>query len=70
MSFAEYALCAATIAVLCYGILCHLRKRQERIDQSQIDFPDFLNGLPHTGDNTSRRVEADWIEFLPSRNRK
>ena len=69
-AFMQYALCAGTFAVLCYGVFYFLRQRRESRNQAQVDFPNFLNGLPHSGDNTSRRVETDWVEFLPSRNRK
>ena len=53
-----------------YFIFHVLRKRRERRKEAQVDIPDFLSGRPNSGDKTSRSVEADWIEFLPSRKRK
>jgi hypothetical protein len=66
----QYALCLGVVAVLGYGCFHVIRKRIESRNQSEFDIPNFLSGRSDPGDYTSRRVETEWIEFLPSRNRK
>ena len=69
-AFMQYALCAGAFALLCYGVYYFLRKRRERRDRAQLDFPEFLSDSPQFGDNASSSVKAEWIEFLPARSRK
>ena len=68
--FMQYALYLGIVAIFGYGILYFLRKRRERRDEAQVAIPCFFNGATHPGDDVGRRVETEWIEFLPSRNRK
>ena len=66
----QHALWFCVVAVLCYIGFRIFRKRVESKNPSEFDIPNFLSGRVEPPDFSSRRVETEWIEFLPSRKRK